>query len=106
MSDIWYVDTAKQSFENIYYISVLNHFVNNLLHVLAVPNCDLCDSNADCSFDKTVGTTCTCRDGYEGNGRFCRGMSSPSCYNTRNCYIRQPADGPGLAPVSAQFLPL
>ncbi|XP_064597834.1 LOW QUALITY PROTEIN: uncharacterized protein LOC135464334 [Liolophura sinensis] len=37
----------------------------------AVPKCDLCDTNADCSFDKNVGTTCTCRSGYEGNGRYC-----------------------------------
>ena len=36
-------------------------------------NTDDCDVNADCS-DTDGSFTCTCREGYSGNGTFCASM--------------------------------
>ena len=59
-------------------------------HLTDVNECDgegsSCDSNADCT--NTAGSfTCTCREGFTGDGMTCNGKFVPSSYTCAFAYI-------------------
>ena len=48
------------------------------IDVCATNTTNACDVNADCN-DDDGSYTCTCKDGWTGDGFYCSGMWSPMC---------------------------
>ena len=60
-----------------------NHVIISYINILAVDECasddtNACDVNADCT-DTDSSYTCTCKDGWTGDGFTCSGKWSLMC---------------------------
>ena len=51
-------------------------FHNYLTGIKIIEDCEECHKNAACLYLGPFGSTCTCYDGYEGNGLTCKGTTN------------------------------